>query len=62
MIEIEVDIRKRYSLYDSKEKIAVEFVVNVLKQHENELDRLIAQLELIVNKVNDLTDKLQQFM
>jgi uncharacterized coiled-coil protein SlyX len=49
-------------LYDSKEKIAVEFVVNVLKQHENELDRLIAQLELIVNKVNDLTDKLQQFM
>ena len=62
MIEMEVDIRKRYSLYDSKEKIAVEFVVNVLKQHENELDRLIAQLELIVNKVNDLTDKLQQFM
>jgi uncharacterized coiled-coil protein SlyX len=62
MNEMKVNIRKRYSLYDSKEKIAVEFVVNVLKQHENELDRLIAQLELIVNKVNDLTDKLQQFM
>jgi uncharacterized coiled-coil protein SlyX len=62
MNEMKVYIRKRYSLYDSKEKIAVEFVVNVLKQHENELDRLIAQLELIVNKVNDLTDKLQQFM
>ena len=62
MSEIEVYLRKRYSLYDSKEKIAVGFILNILKQHENELDRLIAQLELIVNKVNDLTDKLQQFM
>ena len=62
MSEIEVYLRKRYSLYDSKEKIAVKFVLNALKKHENELDHLIAQLELIVNKVNDLTDKLQQFM
>ena len=41
-------------------KISVEFVMNVLRQHEIELDRLIAELEVVVGKVNKLTNNMQQ--
>jgi hypothetical protein len=41
-------------------RISVEFVLNVLRQHENDLDRLIAELDIIVDKVASLTDKIQQ--
>jgi hypothetical protein len=43
-----------------EEKISVEFVMNVLRQHEIELDRLIGELEFVVGKVNKLTDDMQQ--
>ena len=43
-------------------KISVEFVLNVLRQHEIELDRLIAELEIVVGKVDKLSDKMQQFV
>jgi hypothetical protein len=36
----------------------INFVLNVLKQHENDLDRLILQLDIIVDKVGVLTDKM----
>lgn len=54
-------------------KLSLEFVLNVLRQHEHELDKitsekeimlnrleeLIAKLGLLVNKVDELTDKMQ---
>jgi len=43
-----------------EDKISVEFVMNVLRQHEIELDRLIGELEFVVGKVNKLTDMMQQ--
>ena len=43
-------------------KISIEFVLNVLRQHEIELDRLIAELEVVVGKVDKLSDKMQQFV
>ena len=45
-------------LYEAK--LSVTFVMNVLRQHEIELDRLIAELAFIVDKVNKLSDKVQQ--
>lgn len=47
---------------ESEAKVSVQFVLNVLKQHENELDRSIAELELLVHKIEDLTYKLQQVL
>jgi hypothetical protein len=41
-------------------RISVEFVLNVLRQHENDLDRLIAELDIIVDKVANITEKMQQ--
>ena len=41
-------------------KASVEFVLAVLRQHEIEFERIIAQLELLVDTVNELTDKLPQ--
>jgi ABC-type transporter Mla subunit MlaD len=41
-------------------KFSIEFVLNVLRQHENDLDRLIAQLDLVVDKIGQLTDKIQR--
>ena len=38
---------------------SVEFVLAVLRQHEIEFDRLIAQLEILVHKVKELSDKIQ---
>ena len=45
----------------SEAKISTQFVLNVLRQHEIELDRLIAELEPLVKKVDELTNKMQQF-
>ena len=44
---------------DSESKISVNFVLAVLRQHELEFDRLIAELELLVDKVSQLSDKLK---
>ena len=41
-------------------KASVEFVLAVLRQHEIEFERIIAQLELLVDTVNELSDKLPQ--
>ena len=41
-------------------KISVEFVLNVLRQHEIEFDRLIGELEGLVLRVNELSDKIQR--
>jgi hypothetical protein len=43
-------------------EISTQFVLNVLRQHEIELDRLIATLESLVEKVDELTDKMQHFV
>ena len=42
------------------EKASVEFVLAVLRQHEIEFERIIAQLEILVDTVNEVVDKLQQ--
>ena len=39
---------------------SVEFVLAVLRQHEIEFERIIAQLEFLVDTVNKLSDKLPQ--
>jgi hypothetical protein len=41
-------------------KASVEFVLAVLRQHEIEFERIIAQLEYLVDTVNELSDKLPQ--
>ena len=47
-------------LFESK--ISVQFVLNVLRQHEIELDQSIEKLGFLVEKVNDLTKKMEQNM
>jgi hypothetical protein len=47
-------------LYEAK--ISTEFVMNVLRQHEIELDRLIAELNIVVGNVDKLSDKIQQLV
>jgi hypothetical protein len=42
-----------------QEKLSVEFVLTVLRQHEIEFDRLLAELEMLVHKVNELSIKLE---
>ena len=44
---------------ESEAKLPVEFVLTVLRQHEIEFDRLIRELEVIVLRVNELSDKIQ---
>jgi prefoldin subunit 5 len=44
----------------SDARYTFEFVFNVLRQHENDLDRLISELELIVNKIEILTNNIQK--
>jgi hypothetical protein len=41
-------------------QLSVEFVLNVLRQHENEFDRLLAELEHLVDSVTILVNKFQQ--
>ena len=43
-------------------KESVEFVLAVLRQHENEFERIISQLEILVDTVNKMAEKLQQKM
>jgi hypothetical protein len=45
---------------DLDSRVSIEFVLNVLRQHENDLDRLIAELDIIVNKVAIVTEKMAQ--
>ena len=49
-------------MVESEAEVSVEFVLNVLRQHENDLDRSIAELELLLHKIAELTNKLQQIM
>lgn len=44
---------------ESEAKLPVEFVLKVLRQHEIEFDRLIHELEVLVLRVNELSDKIQ---
>ena len=44
---------------DIKERVSVQFVLAVLRQHEIEFDRLIVELEMLVHKVNELSDKIE---
>lgn len=41
-------------------KISVNFVLSVLRQHENSLDQLITELDLIVDKIGSLTKKIEE--
>jgi hypothetical protein len=45
---------------ESEAKLPVEFVLKVLRQHEIEFDRLIRELEVLVLRVNELSDKIQR--
>ena len=52
----------KYNMVESEAKVSVEFVLNVLRQHENDLDRSIAELEVVLHKIEELTNKLQQII
>jgi hypothetical protein len=41
-------------------KVSVQFVLNVLRQHEIEFDRLVAELGVSVERVNTLVEKMEQ--
>ena len=45
---------------ESEAKITVEFILNVLRQHENDLDRSVAELELELHKVEGLVHRLEK--
>jgi hypothetical protein len=45
-----------------KDKVSVQFVLAVLRQHEIELDRLIAEFEFLMSRMDDLTEKIQYFV
>lgn len=47
---------------ESEAKVSVQFVLNILKQHENDLDRSIAELELVIHKIEELTFNIQQIL
>jgi hypothetical protein len=47
---------------ESESKLSVQFVLNVLRQHENDLDRSIAEFELVIKKIEELTYKIQQIL
>ena len=40
-------------------KLSIQFVLNVLRQHEIELDKSIAELNILTEKVKILTEKIQ---
>jgi len=44
----------------NEEKSALNFVLAVLRQHEIELEGLIAKLEYLVDKINELSEKIDQ--
>ena len=43
-----------------QDKISVQFVLNVLRQHEMEFDRLIADLGVLVEKVDYVANKMEE--
>ena len=43
-----------------EEKISVQFVLNVLRQHEIEFDRLIDDLRGLVEKVDNLANRIEK--
>ena len=45
---------------ESGARITVEFILNVLKQHENDLDRTVAELELELHKVEGLVHRIEK--
>ena len=45
---------------ESGARITVEFILNVLKQHENDLDRIVAELELELHKVEGLVHRIEK--
>ena len=45
---------------ESEAGITVEFILNVLRQHENDLDRSVAELELELHKVEGLVHRLEK--
>lgn len=49
-------------LSESESKLSVQFVLNVLRQHENDLDRSIAEFEVVIQKIEELTYKLKQIL
>ena len=61
-LEASVHIRRGMFLSESEAKVSVNFVLNVLRQHENDLDRSIAEIELIKQKLEKLTSKIQQIL
>ena len=54
--------RYGYVIPKKEAKVSVNFVLNVLRQHENDLDRSIAEIELIKQKLEKLTSKVQQIL
>ena len=52
--------KKMKTIIESEAKLSVEFVLNVLRQHEIEFDRFIGELEVLVLRVNELSDKIQR--
>jgi len=45
---------------ESGARITVEFILNVLKQHENDLDRTVAELELELHKFEGLVHRIEK--
>jgi hypothetical protein len=48
-----------FLLLENESKVSVEFVLNVLRQHEIEIDRTNADLRLLVDSIEELIVKLQ---
>lgn len=46
----------------SEAKVSAKFVISVLRQHEIKLNTIIAELEPLVNKIDELTDKMQHIV
>jgi len=44
----------------NNEETSVNFVLAVLREHEIEFDRLIAEFEILVQKVDELSNKIQR--
>ena len=49
-------------MVETEAKVSVEFVLNVLRQHENDFDRLLAELENLVDKITILSNKIELVM
>jgi len=45
---------------ESGARLSIQFVLNVLRQHEIELDKSISELNILTERVKILTEKIQQ--